>query len=142
MSASITYTTAQGWLLTFILLGLSACSPTPKVTDESVTLIDDVQLAELLAKDPGVVLVDVRPDYRYRLGRLPGAINIPLPDLDHADSRFDKVKHVVVYGDGPRNTLSHAAAKKLLAGGKAQVSDFRGGFEAWQKAERRIETGH
>ena len=126
--------------LLLVFLGLSACNPKPKVTDESVKVIDDVTLTEIQRDEPDLVIVDVRPADRFRTGHLPGAINIQLPDLTPTDARFHKVKHIVVYADGPRNTLSHAAAKKLLAGGKAQVSDFRGGIEAWRKADRKLVT--
>jgi rhodanese-related sulfurtransferase len=129
-----------GPCLLLIFLGLSACNPTPKVTDESVEVIDDVTLTEIQQSEPDLVIVDVRPVDRYRTGHLPGAINIQLPDLTPTDARFHKVKHIVVYADGPRNTLSHAAVKKLLAGGKAKVSDFRGGIEAWRKADRQLVT--
>lgn len=127
--------------LILLFLGLSACNQTPDVTDESVEVIDDVTLTEIQQNDPGVVLVDVRPAERYRTGHLPGAINIQLPELRPTDPRFHKVKHIVVYADGPRNTLSHAAAKKLLTGGKARVSDFRGGIDAWRRADRQLVTG-
>lgn len=131
---------AAGPGLLLIFLGLSACNQTPNVTDESVEVIDDVTLSEIQADDPGLVLIDVRPGERYRTGHLPGAINIQLPDLRPTDPRFHKVKHIVVYADGPRNTLSHAAAKKLLAGVKARVSDFRGGIDAWRRADRQLVT--
>jgi rhodanese-related sulfurtransferase len=123
-------------LLVLVYTGLTACNPTPTVTDEDVNIIDDVALVELLDSEAGVVLVDTRVDYRYRLGHLPGAINIPLPELTFKDSRFPEGAHVVVYGDSPRSTLSHAAAKKLLAGGNLIVSDFRGGYEMWKQADR------
>jgi rhodanese-related sulfurtransferase len=131
------------WLLicALALLALSACNNAPEVTDEDVAVLDHVQLKELMTEEPEVLLVDVRPDYRYRLGHLPGAINIPLPDLAFTDQRFAEIKHVVVYGDGHRNALSHAAAKKLLAGGQFLVSDFRGGYEMWKRAEGPIVAG-
>ncbi len=131
---------AAGPGLLLIFLGLSACNQTPNVTDESVEVIDDVTLSEFQADDPGLVLIDIRPGERYRTGHLPGAINIQLPDIRPTDPRFHKVKHIVVYADGPRNTLSHAAAKKLLAGVKARVSDFRGGIDAWRRADRQLVT--
>lgn len=120
---------------------LAACNQTPQVTDKDIDLLDDIGLVELLDQQQVVVIVDVRPDYRYRTGHLPGAINIPLPDLTPSDPRFVGADRVVVYADGPRNTLSHAAAKKLLAGGNLVVSDFRGGFERWRKSGRQVVTG-
>ncbi len=130
-----------GPCLAVLALGLTACNQAPEVTDDDIEILDNIGLTELLEQDQGIVIVDVRPDYRYRLGHLPGAINIPLPDLGPDDPRFVEVKHVVVYGDGPRNARSHAAAKKLLAGGKLLVSDFRGGFEMWKRNDHPVETG-
>ncbi len=143
MTARGTYQTAGRFLLIILnCVWLTACNPTPKITDKDVTIIDDVQLVELIESEPSVLLVDARPDYRYRIGHLPGAVNIPLPEVNADDPRFTKGQHVVVYGDGPRNTLSHAAAKKLLAGGKLIVSDFRGGYEMWKQAGREIATDY
>ncbi len=128
--------------LTALALSILACNQAPKITDDDITLIDDVELVELLEQQPNLVIVDVRPDYRYRLAHLPNAINIPLPDLTPDDPRFAEVEHVVVYGDGPRNSLSQAATKKLLAGGNLQVSDFRGGIQMWNRNDRKTESSH
>lgn len=121
---------------------LSACTSKPKITDKDVNIIDDVMLVELLEGKERVTIVDARQDYRYRLGHLPDAINIPLSELKPTDHRFVKGQHIVVYGDSSRNTLSHAAAKKLLAGGNLIVSDFRGGYEMWKMADREVVTGY
>jgi len=121
---------------------MPGCNPKPKVTDKSVHIIDDVQLKEMMLNEQNLLIIDARPDYRYRLGHVPGAVNITLPDIDPQDKRFNKDQHIVVYGDGPRNTLSHAAAKKLLSTGKLVVSDFRGGYELWTEAGREVEKGY
>lgn len=133
---------ATSLVLVGILLLLHACNQAPEVTDDDITLIDDVKLVELLQENPKLMIIDVRPDYRYRLSHIPNAVNIPLPELSADDPRFAEVEHVVVYGDGPRNTLSQAAAKKLLAGGKIIVSDFRGGMDLWDRSSRKTETSH
>ncbi len=40
-------------------------------------LIGLAELKALLAKDPPPVLIDARPDYEYRQGRIPGSLNMP-----------------------------------------------------------------
>ena len=131
------------WIaVTLVCTGLVACNPNTKVTDKNVHIIDDVELAALMASDKPLLIIDARPDYRYRLGHLPGAINTPLPELKKDDARFSEKQHLVVYGDGPDSTLSHAAAKKLLANPKLTVSDFRGGMALWEKAGREVVTGN
>ena len=128
--------------LTAMTLGLAACNQAPEITENDIEIIDDIGLVDLLDQEPDTVIVDVRQDFRYRLGHLPGAIHIPLPELHPDDPRFVDVEHVVVYGDGLRNTLSHAAAKKLLAGGNLLVSDFRGGFDLWKRNDHPIITSN
>ncbi len=129
-------------VLVLVSLGLLACNQKVKVTDKQVNIIDDVQLAEMMAGDEALLIIDARPDYRYRIGHLPGAINIPLPKLNKDDPRFVEGQHIVVYGDGPGSALSHAAAKKLLANANLVVSDFRGGMEMWKKAGRKTEASY
>jgi rhodanese-related sulfurtransferase len=58
--------------------------------------IDARQLRELLAS--GAQLVEVLPEAEYREEHLPGAINIPLKELDATTAqRLDQARAVVVY---------------------------------------------
>jgi rhodanese-related sulfurtransferase len=58
--------------------------------------IDAHRLGELLAG--GAQLVEVLPEAEYREEHLPGAINIPLKQLDAATARqLDRNRAVVVY---------------------------------------------
>jgi rhodanese-related sulfurtransferase len=60
------------------------------------TRIDLVQLRELL--DGGAQLVEVLPAAEYRDEHLPGAVNLPLKELDATSAaRLDRVRPVVVY---------------------------------------------
>jgi rhodanese-related sulfurtransferase len=60
------------------------------------TSIDAHRLRELLAG--GAQLVEVLPEAEYREEHLPGAINIPLKQLDAATARqLDRNRGVVVY---------------------------------------------
>ena len=58
--------------------------------------IDVAQLRELL--DEGVQLVEVLPAEEYAEERLPGAVNIPLKQLDaESATQLDRGNAVVVY---------------------------------------------
>jgi rhodanese-related sulfurtransferase len=60
------------------------------------TRIEIRQLKALL--DDGLQLVDVLPEREHREEHLPGAVNIPLKQLDAATTaRLDKKNPVVVY---------------------------------------------
>jgi rhodanese-related sulfurtransferase len=54
------------------------------------------QLQELI--DEGAQVVEVLPEYDYAPAHLPGAINLPLRQLDeHAAAVLDRGRPVVVY---------------------------------------------
>ncbi len=76
----------------------------------------------------GAVLLDVRTTGEYGSGHLPGAINVPVQDLEQRISELDPTKPVVVYcGSGARS----ARAKRLLeAKGFEAVSDL-GAMSRW-----------
>jgi rhodanese-related sulfurtransferase len=58
--------------------------------------IEYPRLRELL--DQGAQLVEVLPEEEYREAHLPGAINIPLKELDRETAaRLDSDRPVVVY---------------------------------------------
>jgi rhodanese-related sulfurtransferase len=58
--------------------------------------IDAHRLRELVAA--GVQLVEVLPEAEYREEHLPGAINIPLKELDaRTAQQLDRARAVVVY---------------------------------------------
>ena len=61
-----------------------------------VTRIDLAQLQELLAD--GALLIEVLPGAEYAEEHLPGAVNLPLKELDAATAaQFDPGRPVVVY---------------------------------------------
>jgi rhodanese-related sulfurtransferase len=58
--------------------------------------IDHPRLAALL--DRGAQLVEVLPEAEYREEHLPGAINIPLKELDsESAAQLDRRRAVIVY---------------------------------------------
>ncbi|MGV3759979.1 MAG: MBL fold metallo-hydrolase [Actinomycetota bacterium] len=87
-------------------------------------------VAAWLAEDPGLQVVDVRNPGETRVGGMvPGAVNIPLPQLiDHFDD-LDRSAPTVVYCAG--GYRSSVAASTLKAHGFGVVADMIGGFGAW-----------
>jgi hydroxyacylglutathione hydrolase len=88
-------------------------------------------VAAWLTEDPdGVQLVDVRgPGEVESTGTLPGARNLPLPQLlDHL-GELDPAKSTIVFCAG--GYRSSIAASTLRAHGFAAVADLLGGFGAW-----------
>jgi rhodanese-related sulfurtransferase len=87
-------------------------------------------VASWLAEDSDVQVIDVRNPTEARIaGTLPGARNVPLPQLlDHLD-RLDRDKPTIVYCAG--GYRSSIAASTLRAHGFHHVADLIGGYGAW-----------
>ena len=73
-------------------------------------------------------LVDVRQPGEYEKGHLPGAILIPVGELDKRASELDPKLTIVYCAAGVR---SRAAASVLQGAGFAEVYSMSGGINAW-----------
>jgi len=98
--------------------------------------IDVEALAELVG--PDLVLLDVRMVDEYEEGHVPGAILIPLPELE------DRVSEVPS-GD-PLYVICRSGARSLrasefLAGFGQSVVNVAGGTLAWTDSGRAVVTG-
>jgi rhodanese-related sulfurtransferase len=63
---------------------------------ESLPAVTPEELARMAGESPPVV-VDVRDPRRFRDGHLPGAINIPLNELEHRAGELDPTALTVFY---------------------------------------------
>ena len=90
---------------------------------------------ELLAKmrTGEVVLLDVRPKPEYRAGHIPGALSVPLEDLQQRLATLPAGKAIVAYCRGPYCMLSLDAVRGLRANGFAAVR-LEDGFPEWKAA--------
>jgi rhodanese-related sulfurtransferase len=77
--------------------------------------LEPVDGAELLARlhAEDVVLIDVRPEHEFAAGHLPGALSIPLPELEARLSDLPRDRPIVAYCRGPFCALSAEAARRL-----------------------------
>lgn len=100
-----------------------------------------VSREELMARlaDDAVTLLDVRPEDEFRLGHLPGALNVPLPQLEKHLVGLPKDQEIVAYCRGPYCVLSFEAVASLRAKGY-QVRRLIDGFPEWKAAGLAIET--
>ena len=87
-------------------------------------------VAAWLADEPDLQVVDVRnPTETMVGGSLPGARNLPLPQLlDHLED-LDPTRSTIVYCAG--GYRSSVAASTLAAHGFGHVADLIGGYGAW-----------
>lgn len=94
------------------------------------------ELDELLRKGT-VRLLDVREDWEFRRGRVPGAVSVPLGRLAAQAAGLLRDKpYAVICESGSR---SLAATDFLLGQGFEGAVSVRGGTSAWARAHRPLE---
>ena len=97
--------------------------------------MEPVSREQLLEKSrAGVVTVlDVRPADEFALGHLPGAVNIPLRELEARLAQLDRGQEIVAYCRGPYCVLSYEAVAALRARG-FKVRRLEDGLPEWRAA--------
>jgi rhodanese-related sulfurtransferase/rubrerythrin len=97
-----------------------------------VQQIDPTQAAEFLnaVRLGKRTLLDVRQDFEYAEGHLPGAGHIPLPELSERLGELDKKLPLLTYCRSGARSL--AAANMLAGQGFSEVMSLKGGMLAWQ----------
>ena len=97
---------------------------------------DVADVAAALPADPDAVLIDVREDFEWRMGRADGARHIPLKALpDHLDELPRSAPVYLICATGNR---SANAARYLKQAGFERPVNVRGGTVAWQRAGLRM----
>ena len=100
--------------------------------------VSRLELADRL--EAGLVTVlDLRPEDEFALGHLPGAINIPLKELEKRLAELDSGKEIVAYCRGPYCVLSYEAVAALRAHG-LNARRLEGGLPEWRAAGLPVET--
>lgn len=117
-------------------LALPACGP-GKTSDDDVIVIKEEQLDQMMA-EKHTVLIDVRGPEWYAAGHIPGAINIPLPEIKPKDVRLAEAKVIIVYASRWTDPLSRAAAKSLFRRGYKNIYEFKGGIDLWERLDRSV----
>jgi len=87
-----------------------------------------------------VTVLDLRPEDEFALGHLPGALNIPLGELEKRLADFDPGQEIIAYCRGPYCVLSYEAVAVLRARG-FKVRRLEDGLPEWRAAGLPVETG-
>ncbi|MFU8836764.1 MAG: ArsR/SmtB family transcription factor [Thiohalomonadaceae bacterium] len=103
--------------------------------------LEPLPASELIsrARDGLVTVLDVRPEEEFQAGHLPGAINIPLNQLEKRLKQLSKDSEVVAYCRGPYCVLAFEAVAKLREQGY-QARRLENGFPEWKQAGLPVET--
>jgi len=102
--------------------------------------LEPVAAKELLARArKGLVTVlDVRPPEEYAAGHLPGAVNIPVDQLEKRLKELPKRKEVVAYCRGPYCLMSYDAVA-LLRNRGLKARRLEAGLPEWKLAGLPVE---
>lgn len=121
-------------LITALFIVLTGCAYNQKMDGDgmvrSYTQISQEEAMEMMQKDDGHVIVDVRRQDEYDQGHIPGAILIPNETIDTEmpEELPDKEQIILIYCR--RGNRSKEAAQKLFDMGYDNVYEF-GGINTW-----------
>lgn len=97
--------------------------------------LEPVPAADLLerARKGLVTVLDVRPPEEFAAGHVPGAVNIPVHELERRLAELPRRKEVVAYCRGPFCLMSFDAVQLLRAKG-LRARRLEDGMPEWQLA--------
>ena len=103
--------------------------------------LEPVSRDDLVARlrDDLVTVLDVRPEDEFALGHLPGALSIPLAELERRLGELPKSREVIAYCRGPYCVLSFEAVAALRARGY-RVRRLEDGYPEWKAAGLPVES--
>jgi rhodanese-related sulfurtransferase len=87
-----------------------------------------------LDQKKGIVLLDVRTDKEYEQGHIPGAIHIPYSEIGERIKKLKKDKELVVFCQNGSKSIW--AIKRLMGMGYKNLSNLKGGYNAWKRIHR------
>ena len=104
-------------------------APAAEAPKATITDIDWNKALEM--SKAGAVLIDVRTPAEVAEGMAPGAINIPLQEIQQRLAEFPKDKDLLIYCRSGKRSM--AASNFLIENGYDKVFNVVGGFLAFPK---------
>jgi len=133
IAMGITVDQLSGMDLAYTPAFASALAPSIVAANVMLNKLDGkvrgVSPADLDLSDPALQLIDVRTEPEFLIAAIPGAVNIPLPELHARRGELDPSRPtVVVCKVGKR---AYSAALQLRRAGFTDVRILDGGMTAW-----------
>lgn len=106
-------------------------------TKDGMEPVPAQELVERLKRGE-VTVLDVRPEEEYAAGHLPGAVNIPLAELEERLAGLPPEREVIAYCRGPYCVLSFDAVAELRRRGY-RARRLEEGYPEWRSAGLPVE---
>jgi rhodanese-related sulfurtransferase len=112
------------------------------MADARIPAIDVHEAARRLEQMPGgraPLLVDVRESNEYATVRIPGAVLLPLSEIEARFAELPRDRPLLLHCAAGKRSL--VAAEFLKRNGYADVANVEGGIIEWQKAGLPVREG-
>jgi ArsR family transcriptional regulator len=103
--------------------------------------LEPVSMGDLMQRlrDGLVTVIDVRPEDEFAGGHVPGALNIPLEELEAQLKELPEDREIIAYCRGPYCMLAFEAVTRLRREGR-QARRMKDGFPEWLAAGHPVES--
>lgn len=135
---------SPGGLFTQLRSSAIGCSE-EEAAKQQPDLIRTPEARRLFEGRSKALFVDVRPLKDFSSGRIRGALNVPVDEIEQRWSQLPKNQNIVLYESGTSSgdvcASSRAAGRVLLAHGfsRDQVKVYQDGMSAWKRVGLPIE---
>lgn len=106
---------------------------------DGLEALDSKELLRRLRSPEPPILLDVRPTVEYGAGHLPGAVSIPVDQLESRLRELPRDRDVVAYCRGPYCALAPEAVRIMRRQGY-RAHRLEDGLPEWRAAGKRVET--
>lgn len=115
----------------------------PRMMSGGAVFVDAATLRQFLDNDPDTVVVDVRSSGEFAGGHVPGAVNVPLPELPgrlrNAPADMEQMKNAPIFVMCHAANRSPGGARLLKKAGFTRVHVLKGGMSGWKRANMPVE---
>jgi len=103
--------------------------------------ISVAELHEQLSRTPAPLVVDVRSAtaQALELRRIPGALHVPVLEVERNMGEFARDREIILYCTCPNEASAAQAARLLMNNGFSRVRPLHGGLAAWIAAGYAVE---
>ena len=124
--------------LFLVLLAMALAAPVLHADEGGEPFVRWIDRAELeaLLEDKDLVIIDIRTPREFRGGHIPGAVNVPLDDIERGRADLDRYRDRAVLIYCRTVNRSGLAIPLLQAKGFREIYVLRGGYSEYRRSIR------